>query len=780
MKQIVILSLANLRKGKGQTASFMVMMLISSILFNLGIITWLNFNDNFDRKSAELNAEHSLMIIQKKDYSDALLQYIQQDNRVSKTQKRDVLFVNLTVPYSNGDLSMATVIMNNSVQTELSKISFVEKSEQYHKDAIYIPYLFKSGGKYQIGDTITLTIGLKKFSYTVAGFFESMLLGSINVNTVAFLLDEANYLSLSEQLGAEAKGVILQTQLKNQEDSELFTADLQSYFHDTTNNETVFTRSVSYSMAKSARTLTAGIGSMIIVAFSIIIVLVSLIVIRFRIRNSIDEDIQNIGTLKAIGFTSKQIILSILLQFIGISMLSVFAGIALSYGLLPLLSAAYAAQSGILWKQGFDISSAFITILVIIGTVAITSFLSAVKIRNLHPIMALRNSITTHNFRRNHIPLHRFKGNLNLSLAFKSILQNKKQNLMITLIIAAISFASVFALVLYYNIAIDTKAFLTIVGEMSDVSIALDPEQYDEKFIDTLRSMDEVEKALYYDQRTLLYQGSTLYAYITPDYSKTENTMCYKGRQPKHDNEVAIGGGMADDYGIQVGDSIEIINGVTTKEYLVSGFIQSGNGMGYDMEITSDGYLRLQENYKPSNIYVYLSDNVNADSFIEKIGSAYGDRFASSIDVMKMINSQLGIYTQIVSILVMIIVLVTIAIVTLILHLVIKTIIIRKKRELGIQKALGFTTGQLMLQLSFSLFPVVMFGTILGSIAGFFLTNPLLAVLFRGIGMMKLEFTIQPVLILGLCIGISLFAFLISILVSIRIRKISAYTLITE
>ena len=63
--------------------------------------------------------------------------------------------------------------------------------------------------------------------------------------------------------------------------------------------------------------------AMILVAFAAVIVLVSLIVIKFRVTNSIDDGIINIGVLKAVGYTSRQILASITLQFMLIAFLRV-------------------------------------------------------------------------------------------------------------------------------------------------------------------------------------------------------------------------------------------------------------------------------------------------------------------------------------------------------------------------------------------------------------------------------------------------------------------------
>lgn len=780
MKKILMLARANLRKGKGQTASFLILIVIGTMLLNLAVVTGLNFWENFDKKCVELNAEHTLLAVQKKDYSEELYNVMKSYEGVTATEKRDILLANSSYPYGDGELTISTILLNKADYINLGKISMVEKADKTYENTVYLPYLFKTGGGYAVGDAFTMKFGSISYSYTVGGFFENMSLGSTNMGVIGIVMEEDEYLELENKLGESGKGKLLLAQLKNKEEGDRLGTVLSTYLNDHT-EKTPFYVGNSYSLGKIARTFTASIGTMLVSAFSIIILVISLIVIKFRIDNSIEEDMQNIGSLKAIGYTSKQIIRSIILQFFLVAGLGVILGILVSYAALPLLSNSYASQSGILWEQGFDLSGTAITLVIILGVVALTALVSARKIKKLHPIVALRFGITTHNFHKNHLPLDKIGANLNLLLSIKATLQNKKQNIMIALIIAAMSFASVFALVMYYNISVDNQVFLkTVAGEIANVSVTLDEENYDNALIDKLREMPEVEKAIYFDYDTATSNKETVALYITEDYAKTENVMCYKGRNPRHGNEAAIGGGIAKAFQKKVGDTITLSYGMEEKEYLITGLIQSGNGLGFDAELTDEAFRRINEGYRPQSIYVYLKDGMEEAAFLKKIEATYKNQISETMDIKKMIDSQLGIYTKIVSVIVIIIVCITTLVVVLIIYLVVKTQIIRKRRDLGIQKALGFTTKQLMIQLSLNFLPVVAVGTIIGACAGYFGTNPMLGILFRGIGIMKMEFVILPAMMAAISIGVCIIAFLVSMLVAVRIRKISAQSMMQE
>jgi ABC-type antimicrobial peptide transport system permease subunit len=97
---------------------------------------------------------------------------------------------------------------------------------------------------------------------------------------------------------------------------------------------------------KFYRTMIPNMISIILVAFSAIIVGICMIVVRFRIITGIQDGMTNIGILKATGNTSGQIIASIVLQYGSITALSGFLGILVSFFTTPVLSSAFAGLIG--------------------------------------------------------------------------------------------------------------------------------------------------------------------------------------------------------------------------------------------------------------------------------------------------------------------------------------------------------------------------------------------------------------------------------------------------
>ena len=116
--------------------------------------------------------------------------------------------------------------------------------------------------------------------------------------------------------------------------------------------------------------------------------------------------------------------------------------------------------------------------------------------------------------------------------------------------------------------------------------------------------------------------------------------------------------------------------------------------------------------------------------------------------------------------------------ITFVLYLLVRTIVSNKKRDYGILKALGFTTGQLILQTALSFMPAVILSTVIGVIVNSFIINPLAALFLKDIGIVKCTFTVPVGYNVMAGVGMILAAFGITCLLSVKIKKITPRALL--
>lgn len=780
MNKLFMLALANIRKNKGQAVSLVLLTLLAAMLLNMGLLIYFDFGNFFDRRAEALNSPSLIISMQASNFTQEKKEFLAEYEGVTATEQEKILMMpGAEFTFGSGKKVIMVIARSETNQQAMSPLTFIGEQNPPNEKSIYVPYQLKLAGDYQLGDDFLLEFQGQKYTFTIDGFTEDILLGTVNASSIGFVLPEKSFNSFSNALNGSADGVLLAAQIDDSEKAPMLISEFKKEFNIETGSmlhSSLF--AVELESVKMNRTLTGGVGAMIIVGFAVIITMVSVVVIRFKIGDAIEENTANIGTLKACGYKSNQIITSFLLQFGLISLIGSLLGILCSYGVLPVISYMFAVQMGLVWEIGFSWMVTIGAILFVLTCVVLVSWGTAAKINKLHPIVALRGGIVTHSFKKNWFPLEKTRGNINFLLACKKIVQSIRQNILITLIVTFITFACVFALVMFYNIAGQSTAFIKLVGgEVPDMA-AIRSEKIDsESLLENVLTYQEVRKAFYFDtvQVNIFDQAAIV---NVSDFTLTENEMIYDGRFPKHDNEISVNGMIADKFGTGIGDNIVVSMGDKEAEFLITGLLQSSNSNGMDMSVTLEGVRRLNPNFEPGLLYFYLHQPDNIKDFIEDLKQAEGDNIFSYIEMSEMVESTMGTFIPVVSGFVAAILFVTALVVMLILYLVLKSTILRQRREIGIQKAMGYTTFQLMQQLSLATIPGVALGAALGVILALGSLNPAISVLFYSIGIMRANFDIPLYLMALLALGIIVFACIISNLITLKIRRITPYSLI--
>ena len=170
----------------------------------------------------------------------------------------------------------------------------------------------------------------------------------------------------------------------------------------------------------------------------------------------------------------------------------------------------------------------------------------------------MRGGIQTHSFRKNWFPLEKAKGGLHFLLAMKSMVANAKQNMMILFIIIALTFAWIFSVVLYYNVASDKTAFVNLFGdEPANVMVVVQSDLDTKDLLSDIERLNHVRKVNLFDRAEMNIDGQRVFTSITEQYYQLENIV-YEGRQPKHENEISISWVVSDQINKGIGDMVEV------------------------------------------------------------------------------------------------------------------------------------------------------------------------------------------------------------------------------
>jgi len=245
-----------------------------------------------------------------------------------------------------------------------------------------------------------------------------------------------------------------------------------------------------------------------------------------------------------------------------------------------------------------------------------------------------------------------------------------------------------------------------------------------------------------------------------------------------YENEVALGTSAANNLGVTVGDTIIVKNGEDEAQYIVTGLMQTFNNMGMMAYISKDGYERIGNMPNIVNSVIYLKDGYTFDDLEKEFKDIYPDtelvdELASTGGLFPLLKTSLLMVT-------VIIMGISAVIVALAESLLIRTRITKEWRNLGVYKALGFTSNQLITQIMVSNIPAISIGVILGLILVTLFGGNLVVLMFSIFGFKKVTFgfsIFDYVCVIILIIGVAL---LVSRLSGRKIKKLEPVKMITE
>ncbi len=755
MSKLFLIARSNMRKAKGQTIAIIVLILLAAMLLNLWLMLSMDYKENFNRWHDKLNAQHVTISISddSKNAKDFLSQTFEKDDRVESYHLDSCLSMAGTFPYNDGQMNSWFVFLpkETALTRPIGKAEIVEENKI--ESGVYLPLIYKSN-EIQSGKLIDITIGGYTIEYTICGFFNSTMLGSHNCSLTEIILSEDKYRDL-ELLKYAPQSTLCSLRLHDKTQNQNYVAELNNFLSEKFPDAYIMTN--NYDTVIQARYISQMICSGIMSVMAFLVLMIALVVIVSNIINYIQVNMKNLGAFKAGGYTSRQLICSLIFQFLSLTLISTIVGISISYLLFIPLNSMMVSLTGIPYEIQFLPLPFLFSILIMGGTVALFVYLSARRIKKIEPIMALRSGIQIHNFKRNHAPLKKTKAPLNFALALKTTLSG----------------------VMTKNMIVDMQPFLNlIVGEMPESAININIEIEDE-FLQCVNNDERVEKVYLYNSLTVTHKGGKeLVATISDDFSKANNqSVVFNGRFPKYDNEIALAAKYAKEIGVSIGKEIEITISGKSEKYLICGFTQISNQLGRDCLLTRQGYEKLGKMQNVS-YYMNLTENTDIDDFNLEMQEKFGTEINMVINGNAAIESMATVYVSLMTIIVIAILVLSAIIIAFVLYLLVRTMLNNKKRDYGILKAIGFTTKQLIVQTALSFMPAIIISTIIGLIVGCLAINPLLSFFLSGIGVVKCTFSIPIGFVTIAGIGLVLLSFAIACLLSLRIKFIAPRNLI--
>lgn len=744
MSKSSTLVLHNLNKAKGQYISFGFIICLTAFIMNIALVLAFQTFSAYDNRFSELNtADVNFMIPQLQD-DNQLIDEIEKIDGVLTVEKHNGVFIPATVRgFADSDFDMNTVFYNLDEVRTLNLLNVTEYLEG-DETTVYIPLYMKELGGFAEGGSITYSIEDTDYTYKIGGVVSEMQYGNYGTGLIGGYLPAAAYQSLSDE---QNEHIIAEYSLKTTETSDL--SQIKNDISGILSDKGITALNISDRITgKQTRTMVCTLLIVIFLALAVIILVVSIFLSSFRIRSTIEDELAQMGVLKAIGYTSNMIIRSSVWPYTLVGIISIVIGVALSYIALPYIAAILAIQSGFTYTPVFDAAALLIVGLVLTAAIFLFTYLSAMKIYKLAPIDAIRGKT----------------GN-----------GGAGQNILLSALSVGIMVLLTFAGTLLYNVSVKPDNFMNTLSEESPSVIFTTQDDKMSEFKELLLDDERVKLVLEYSSTSVSYADGSLTAFVCEDFGMVTNDICYEGHSPAGEDEIAVGNILANNY--PIGSKIEITVSDRSAFYVVTGYIQSVNHAGMVCQLTSKGYEKIGGRMNTVNVYLH---NKIAGEFIEEYEKDHDTLIASSVNYEQLNENSRTMYAGIVSAVAAALFVISVLMVLLVLYVIIHSMINRRRQEFGIYKAIGYTSRQLTIITVTQFIPVVAVSSILSAAAGIWYLPVINHTIFSQIGAIKNHFEVSIWILLAVAIIFTAAAFVISVLLAAPIKKITAYSLLKE
>lgn len=758
----------NLKKGKGQFVSFGIVMIITAIILNCALVLLFQTSDAYDKLFDELNTADVSVCIPENLSSDDIEKDIANITGVVATDENEALFASAELQdFQDSVFTMNTFFYRISDERKLNLHKITDEITSSEDMEVYIPLYLSEMGGYKTGEKIRYIIDGEEYTFIVRGVITEMQYGNYGTGAIGLYLSKSTYNLLKEDEHFTAVHEYLATA----NNAETVKNDINSLLNDRSIPVITILDRVN---SKRTRTMVSDTVVVFLAVFALLVLIVSIFLSRFRIKNSIEEEINEMGVLKGLGYTSTMLIFSRVVPYMIVCGMGLVLGTALSYGVIPVIAKVIALQSGFSYTPVFDIKAAAFTIVTTLVIVFLFIFTSAGKIKKLEPINAIRGIDPLKKSDKNIIPLDKSVFPISISLILKQAGESAGRNILLFAVTFVMMILLSFTGALLYNVNVCPNNFMsTLCEEMPDVRI----KTVDGKTDELKSSLASDGKVVKYGLISAEYADGNLPVIICEDFGLLENDISYRGSHPNKENEIAIGSAFAKDYSI--GDKFTLSTENAEYDYIVCGYIQSVNNNGMICEITDKGYKNLSDT-EIDSIIIHLDDNTDTEKYIETVKQKHNDIIISISNASQETHSMQMMYSSLITVVAVVLFVITVLIILLILYVILKSMLTSLKTDFGIYKAMGFTSTQLMIRTVGSITPVVFGGAIISAIIGMAYLPAMFDGIFGIIGAVKNNFEVPVYLLIIAAIILTLVNIVIGMILCRPVRKINPYSLIKE
>lgn len=628
------------------------------------------------------------------------------------------------------------------------------------KGEIGIPVILLDTYNINLGDTIRLTSkGITKEFKATAYVHDAQMNSTLCSSTRLLISDE----DFDELFGtAGEKEYLIEVYFK---DSSM-ASDYQTAYENAGLPQNG--QAVTYTIIFLLSALTDIMMAMVLILVSVLLIIVALMCIKYTVMAALEEEIGEIGTMKAIGMSYKDIRNLYLKKY----KIMVAAGIAIGFLLALIMSNAFTGHvSNTFGKQPVSILTLGLPVVACMLVYFLTNQYCKKIFKKLKKVTVVDALVTGKGFgKKEHARDGLYKSKVlpvNLLIGVREVLHNFRGYAIVFVVMFIVSGIIIVPMNLINTMK--SKEFISYMGSsMDDILIEIESgENLDLKY-ETMKKLlknssdiKELKENRRVRVEALNSEDELINLHIDCGKQEGEELKYLDGGAPKKDSEIALSTLNAKAMGKKTGDKIIVKFNDVQKKFNISGIYQDVTSGGYTAKaIYSFTGVEAEKYQFTINLIDCVDVGETAAMWSDKLGGGY------DIEPMEeFINQTLGGVSRQVEVAATAVMGIGILLAALIVVLFMKLRLAKDVAQIAAMKAIGFTNSDVRKQYLYKMGLVSIVGIFAGTLISNILGENIGSMAFRmmGLGISRLTFIINPwmafvilpVVLLGVAAGMT-------------------------
>ncbi len=785
--EILTLLKANIRYKKGSFLSVILLMAIITLSFTVTVSNNDNVSDGIERAFRSADTGDFAAFIADSELDSEMLDKITGNSNVGRVRNDEAIAIlSYTINKNENSTSYFLLKWENKLSVFDDDLKyFDEEPEDLSDGEAYVPAAMKTVYGCEKGSEISVSTKNGTEKFIVKGFVEEPFLGSMSIGIKQIFISENDFERLcAESLDDESSPVPLLflsriLHVFRDESSTLSVSELKKELNRECMlvDKSLFTQSKDTSI--EITTVFTDTGTKILYVFVTLLIIIILISINHSITATIETEYVSLGILKAQGFTKRQIRLIYALQYFAALVIGGIIGMAASFPLTRLLGKMFQPITGIMTSTNISIGKCMLASLAIIIFCTVYIVLATKKISRISPVRAISGGAEEVHF-DSIMNIRVRKKPLSFFIALRQITSHPKAYIGTALIAAILIFFMITVTLLAGGISANSmiEAFGALNGE-AYAKINNDFKLSDmEKIENSVQEMDGKASVIFSETAYMTIEETEFCCTIYNDPAILKSIL--KGRAPSYENEIMITEIASEEINKGMGDTVTVGFGDGRAEYIITGIYQSVADLGRCFAMSFDAASLLGD-VTPGVLYISLSEEFPANAVVGMLNDSYGGILEAEIteksgyadSMTETIDTLMNVVTGAIYAVSAVFALVAV-------HMVCTKAFLRERYDIGIYKAMGFTSNSLRFQFAVRFLIIAGIGSTAGTLLSLLFSDNILSILLKNIGIsyFSVKFTVSTIAVPVLVICGCFFAF--SYLVSRKIKSIAIRELVVE